>query len=228
MLIDISDDTPLVAVPEINLTPSSTQNRELSPSFKSDDVPLCLSDTPASNKTIVKDDDEPLLSLGDPQQNLTLNLLIQGQNSDLPPLISPPLPADTNQSVAGSHPISQSDSLMHNKISQSEPVIASTPTEHKHFESFLSYLDESVDNVFVDPAKHAQDLVQEVESAVLEAEIKVEKRKESLKASERSASDLLAQYQTGVYGYIYDKLSSVASMNFLHWLPHIRGATDLY
>ena len=57
VLIDISDDTPLVAVPEINLTPSSTQNRELSPSSKSDDVPLCLSDPPASNKTIVRSEE---------------------------------------------------------------------------------------------------------------------------------------------------------------------------
>lgn len=197
VLIDITEDTPLT---KNNLT-TEAQNRELSPTYQSDDMPLCLDDHNYTNHTDRKlDEDEPLLSLGDPNQNLTLNLLIQGQNSDLPPLLSPPMPADTHQLATGLHTNSQSDSLVHNKLSQSEAEVSSTPTDHKHFESFLSYLDESVDNVFVDPDKPAQDIIQEMETAILEAEITVEKRKESLKATQRNASDMLAQYQTGLRG----------------------------
>lgn len=190
-----SDDSVLIDITTDEVPLSQTQqilDQQLIPPI--DDVPLCISDSTAPKNP---DDDEPLLSLGDVQQNLTLNLLIQGQGLELPSLISPPLPTSTSQSQQSFHLNDQSNSLVQNKISQSEPIICSTPTDHRQFESFLSYLDESVDNVIVDPEKGGDALMEEIDSAIKEAEIKAEKQKEKIEASEKSAADLLSQFQTG-------------------------------
>lgn len=191
-----SDDSVLIDITTDEVPLSQTQqilDQQLIPPI--DDVPLCISDS-TTPKSL--DDDEPLLSLGDVQQNLTLNLLIQGQGLELPSLISPPLPTSTSHSQQSFHLNDQSNSLVQNKISQSEPIISSTPTDHRQFESFLSYLDESVDNVIVDPEKGGDALMEEIDSAIKEAEIKAEKQKEKIEASEKSAADLLSQFQTGM------------------------------
>ena len=174
----------------IDITP--VDKKELSPSKSvvSDDVPLCIGDNVDTELSHQKPPthSEPLLQLADAQQNVTLNLLIQTQNDPVAPLLSPP-PRDLPVSAGAQ------DSRL---PLSSSPETTSSVLASGHFESFLSYLDDSVDHVTSDPDKPGQVLLEEVDSVIEEAEIKVRKRKESQTST--GSAEAISQFDTGKGG----------------------------
>ena len=118
---------------------------------------------------------------------MTLNMLIQTQNEPVAALISPPaastepefspLPDKNNQTAASS----QYSSPAH---------LADEPLE-----SFLSYLDDSVDEVTADVDKPDQVLFEEVNSVIEEAETTVRRRNESQVSTD--SAEALSQFDKG-------------------------------
>lgn len=191
----LSDDVPLCIADDL-LTPKDSTAELLAPTDVTADLLtptnvtadlLTPMDSTAdlltpkdSDPARITSHDEPLLAVGELQPNLTLNLLIQTQNDPVTELVSPPPACSSPKAPC-------------------EPRTASTSISTKlcgeHFESFLSYLDDSVGHVTTDPDKSGEVLLNEVESVIQEAESNVRKRKES--QTSMSSVEALKQFDTG-------------------------------
>lgn len=138
--------------------------------------------------------DEPLLVLGDDQSNFTLNILLQSQNAGIPPTLSPPLTELSQESTALSPPQVPSVDNSHLDITTTSSTAAQMSSTDQ-LDSFLSYLDRSVDAAPLDPDKSEEDLLQEIDAAIGQAEISVQKRKESVASMQRPLS--FSAFETG-------------------------------
>ncbi|XP_067943846.1 FHF complex subunit HOOK-interacting protein 1B-like isoform X2 [Watersipora subatra] len=146
----------------------------------SDDVPLCIDDVPSPkyNQTdLARDETEGALLVLDAHShdNTTLNMLLQAQNKPVAALLSPPL------YVTESSPVAVADAPL------TSPLASSLQSDN--FESFLSYLDNSVEHLTIDSGKPEQVLFEEIETVIKDAEVRVNERNES-----RALADIAGEH----------------------------------